>query len=65
MGRDQLCGVAFEMIRRSVQLLFALRYDRFGARRLVPADTGERPLSGRSGDYAGTRGKGEPTLMGS
>ena len=31
MGRDQLCGVAFEMIRRSVQLLFALRYDRFGA----------------------------------
>jgi hypothetical protein len=31
MGRDHLRGVAFEMIRRSVQLLFALTYDRFGA----------------------------------
>jgi hypothetical protein len=37
----------------------------YGARRLVPADTAERPLSGQSGDFSGTRDKREPaTLMG-
>jgi hypothetical protein len=31
----------------------------FGAMRAVPADTAARPLAGRSGDFAGMRGKGE------
>ena len=32
---------------------------RNGARRLVPVDTTERPLSGQSGHFAGTRSENE------
>jgi hypothetical protein len=57
MGRDQLRAVAFEMIRRSIQLLFALTYDRFGAaspvqrvitERQQGAETSGSPVMGRT-----------------
>src|SRR5258708_16370792 len=63
MGRDHLRGVAFEMIRRSVQLLFALTYDRFGASAVLR----KRSVLGgskASASGAGSEGRTDPVAQG-